>query len=145
MDHHDPKKTPVTTGWDKRMSTAPISPLFGLILLLSLFFAASAWAGGPAHGAKGAGMGTAFAAVADDPSAIAHNPAGIGFLPGTQLYLGALAVAPATSFKADNGYREETKSQIFAAPHAYLPSELEYSDVTVLIPVSIFQKLSPWA
>ncbi len=111
------------------MSTAPISPLFGLLLLLSFFFPTSSIAGGPAHGAKGAGMGTAFAAVADDPSAIAHNPAGIGFLPGTQLYLGVMAVAPETRFKADNGYREETESQIFAAPHGYLCSELGDGDV----------------
>ena len=110
------------------MSTASISLLFGHILLLSFFFATSSIAGGPAHGAKGAGMGTAFAAVADDPSAIAHNPGGIGFQQGTRLYLGAMAVAPETRFKGDYGYTEETESQIFFAPHAYLSSELQWND-----------------
>ena len=45
--------------------------IFGLIALLIL--AKTSLAGNPLEGAKAAAMGGAFAAVADDPSAIAHN------------------------------------------------------------------------
>ncbi len=101
------------------------------ILFIVLFFSSPAMAGGPAHGGKGAGMGTAFAAVADDPSAIAHNPGGIGFQEGTRVYLGAMAVAPKTRYKGDDGHTEETESQIFVVPHAYLTSDLEWNGVTL--------------
>lgn len=44
------------------------------------------------QGAKAMGMGNAFSAQADDPSALYYNPAGIAFLPGIQISLGALAI-----------------------------------------------------
>jgi len=113
------------------MSPTSLSLAYCLALLWSLLLVSAVSAGGPAHGGKGAGMGTAFAAVADDPSAIAHNPAGIAFQKGTSLYLGGMAVAPETRYESDNGYYEETKSQIFIAPHGYLSSELEWHDVTL--------------
>jgi long-chain fatty acid transport protein len=102
-----------------------------LILFIGLSFSSPVMAAGPAHGGKGAGMGTAFAAVADDPSAIAHNPGGIGFQEGTRLYLGAMAVAPNTRYKGDDGHSEETESQIFVVPHAYLTSDLKWNGVTL--------------
>jgi long-chain fatty acid transport protein len=111
----------------------PIKYLFAYLfnLCIVLFFSSPVMAGGPAHGGKAAGMGTAFAAVADDPSTIAHNPGGIGFLEGTRLYLGAMAVAPNTRYKSDDGPSEETETQIFVVPHAYLTSDLEWNGVTV--------------
>jgi hypothetical protein len=45
-------------------------------LFSSILFPVAAFAGGPVHGAKAAGMGTAFIGLADDPSAILFNPAG---------------------------------------------------------------------
>lgn len=51
------------------------------------------------QGAKAMAMGNAFAARADDPSALFFNPAGIAFLQGSQVNLGALlAMAPRTEF-----------------------------------------------
>ncbi len=101
------------------------------IFLISFVVATPALAGGPAHGAKAAGMGTAFAALADDPSAIAYNPAGIGFQEGTRLYLGAMAVAPKTQFDDGGENKEETESQLFVAPHAYFTSNLAWNDVSL--------------
>ena len=51
------------------------------------------------QGAKAMAMGNAFSALADDPTALYFNPAGISYLPGTQVNIGALAiVAPQTVF-----------------------------------------------
>jgi long-chain fatty acid transport protein len=52
---------------------------------------ASAFAIGE-QGARAAGMGTAFTAVADDGAAIFYNPAGIAFQSGTHMQMDAMAV-----------------------------------------------------
>ena len=60
-------------------------------LVLLLFTATSAMAGGfrlPEAGAKAMGMGFAFTAQANDPSAIYFNPAGIVQLEGTNVMVG---------------------------------------------------------
>ncbi|MCL5966128.1 MAG: outer membrane protein transport protein [Deltaproteobacteria bacterium] len=61
------------------------------ILLVLVFSATSAMAAGfrlPEAGAKAMGMGFAFTAQANDPSAIYFNPAGITQLPGKNVMLG---------------------------------------------------------
>jgi len=53
---------------------------------------ASAYAGGfqvPEMGIKAMGMGNAFTAVANDPSALWFNPAGISFQHGTAVTIGS--------------------------------------------------------
>ena len=50
------------------------------------------------QGARGMGFAGAFTAQANDPSAIFHNAAGIGFLKGKQLYLGGTLIHPSTNF-----------------------------------------------
>jgi long-chain fatty acid transport protein len=67
----------------------------GTVLLLAWGIHAPAW--GEAfrvldQGAAASGQGTAFAAQADDPSAVHYNPAGMTQLKGIQTYFGALAV-----------------------------------------------------
>ena len=65
------------------------------ILVVLMFAATSAMAGGfrlPEAGAKAMGMGFAFTAQADDPSAIYFNPAGIIQLEGQNLKLGVTYV-----------------------------------------------------
>ena len=70
-------------------------------LLAPALFVALLFSGNPAWGsafsiaelgARAAGMGTAFCAVADDGSALLYNPAGIGFQPGTRLQMDNLVV-----------------------------------------------------
>jgi long-chain fatty acid transport protein len=90
----------------------------------ALLMTATAWfavtmvrAGGfelPNQGAAGAGQAEAFAAQADDPSAIYYNPAGIAQLQGTEVSAGIYALFPKFRFDADNGPSEEMT----------LPSEL---------------------
>jgi long-chain fatty acid transport protein len=50
------------------------------------------------QGARGMGFAGAFTAQANDPSAIFHNPAGIAFLKGKQIYVGGTGVRPTTDF-----------------------------------------------
>ncbi len=101
-----------------------IAPLWSLISLLFLMLLPSTLhAGGPVHGSKAAGMGTAFVAVADDPAAILHNPAGLAQIKGTNLYGGITAVIPSTDFEDAAGRSEETGFQSFFPPHLYLCSD----------------------
>lgn len=51
------------------------------------------------HGARAMGMGGAFTAVANDPSAIFFNPAGLAQLKGLKLMLGATFITPSSSFR----------------------------------------------
>lgn len=51
------------------------------------------------HGAKAVAMGGAFTAVANDPSAVYWNGAGLSFLRGTHFMLSTHAIAPKSSFK----------------------------------------------
>lgn len=95
-----------------------------LFLFLSLAPAARAVAGGPIHGARAAGMGTAFIGVADDPSAILHNPGGLTQSKGTQAYGGVTAVYVRSELEDATGERESTDFQLFYPPHLYLTSNL---------------------
>ena len=83
----------------------------------------SAHAGTPIHGAKAAAMQAAFVAVADDPSAIVHNPAGITHLNGTHIYTGVTAVMGSTEFKDPAGRTEESDFKVYFPPHAYVTSD----------------------
>jgi long-chain fatty acid transport protein len=50
------------------------------------------------HGTAAAGQASAFAAQADDPSALYYNPAGLTQLPGFQAYVGVDFLSSVTSF-----------------------------------------------
>jgi long-chain fatty acid transport protein len=54
------------------------------------------------HGAAAMAMGGAFVAVANNPSAIFHNPAGIAFLKGTQISVGPTFIFPTGSLTLPN-------------------------------------------
>jgi len=76
-------------------------------------------------GAKALGMGGAFTAQADDPSAIFFNTAGIADLERTQLYLGVSTIFTGTSFAGvdpDPGYGTtgETGTMVFPPFNAYV-------------------------
>ena len=54
------------------------------------------------HGAAAMAMGGAFVALANNPSAIFHNPAGIAFLEGTQISFGTTLIFPVASLSLPN-------------------------------------------
>jgi long-chain fatty acid transport protein len=101
--------------------------LFSLVLFL--FLTGFSFAGTMVHGAKGAGMGTAFTAIADDPSAITTNPAGLTQLTGTNIYGGATFVFPSTTYQNLSGQSEDTEFQVFFPPNLYLSSDLNTKDI----------------
>lgn len=107
--------------WFSQWAENPWSAIAALSL--TLIGPRIAFAGGPVHGAKAASMGTAFVAIADDPSAILHNPAGLTNLKGINLYGGATAVMPSTEYISPSGESEKTEFQVFFPPHFYVSSD----------------------
>jgi long-chain fatty acid transport protein len=70
--------------------------------MLPLLISANIYAGGfqlNEHGARALAMGGAFTAVANDPSAIYWNGAGLSYLPGTNFMIGTSLIAPSSSFR----------------------------------------------
>ena len=106
---------------------------YNLIVILSISFLLQppSFAGTPVHGAKAAGMGTAFVGIADDPSAIMHNPAGLTQLKGTNMYGGGTVVIPSTEYTSPSGASEETDSRVFLPPHFYISSDFNMENVVL--------------
>jgi long-chain fatty acid transport protein len=73
------------------------------------------------HGAKAMGMGGAFTAVADDPSAVYWNGAGLTQLWGVNFLLGGTLISPAASFRGITPQITEykTQDQSFYPPHFF--------------------------
>lgn len=98
----------------------------GLLLISLIFisiFPAGSFAGSPVHGSRAAGMGTAFAAVADDLSAILFNPAGLTQVQGTNFSSGTTIVIPSSEYRSPSGGSEKTEPQAFLAPQLYAASD----------------------
>jgi long-chain fatty acid transport protein len=73
------------------------------------------------HGAAAMAMGGAFTAVANNPSAIWHNPAGLSWVEGTQVLLGATFIIPSGSVTMpyfDQTYKQDT--EVFTPPNVYV-------------------------
>jgi long-chain fatty acid transport protein len=75
-----------------------IVALFVALLLTQANFGSAAGFLIYEHGAAAMAMAGAFVSVANDPSAIFHNPAGIAFLKGTQVQVGTTLIMPSGSF-----------------------------------------------
>lgn len=76
------------------------------IVLVSSWLSSSASAQVPriqGQGTSASGQGNAFAAQADDPSALHYNPAGMTQLHGVQIMAGALLSGGTTSFTSTSG------------------------------------------
>ncbi|MBU5613833.1 OmpP1/FadL family transporter [Geomonas azotofigens] len=81
--------------------------------------------------AKAQAMGNAFAAQADDPSALAYNPAGIAYLKGRQIQIGyGVVLLPQTEFNgvtnisSPNTTSEMANGDLVAVPTVYLTHEV---------------------
>lgn len=78
-------------------------------------------------GSRGNALGGSMIARADDPSALAWNPAGITQLKGTQLSGGVAAIAPRSDTTTTyNGQQDKTslKSNTFIVPNAYITHQV---------------------
>jgi long-chain fatty acid transport protein len=100
-----------------------------MILVVMLFaWLQAAQAGGfqiPEMGVKAMGMGNAFTAVADDPTANWFNPAGLGFQTGTAVTVGGVVVLPKTDFTSNTSNPQHPASssadkKAILIPHTYI-------------------------
>ena len=100
-----------------------------LLALLSLMIAGAALASGFSlfeQGAKATALGGAFAATADDPSAIFYNVAGLAQQRHLTFFAGATAISFANEFRGDpsdeftSGATGSYKRHIFVPPNAYV-------------------------
>jgi hypothetical protein len=61
-------------------------------------------------------MGTAFVAIANDPSAINFNPPSLVSIKGTKRHGGGIIVVPSREFKSPAGATKETSFRAFCPP-----------------------------
>src|SRR5437868_5885433 len=78
----------------------------------------------PNQDPEGISRGNAFAATADNPSAIYYNPAGISQLQGTQVRVGLYFISADTSFSGASG-KGETDASLQEVPQVYCVKTLE--------------------
>jgi long-chain fatty acid transport protein len=96
--------------------------------------------------AKATGMGEAFVTQADDPSALAFNPAGIAQLRGLQLNLGGTLCNAYTERRGPDGSRTDIEDKWQWVPSLFVTHDLGLSNVTTGIGVSLPNGLSSeWA
>src|SRR5438270_490154 len=98
-----------------------ISPAATLLAALTLA-AISAQAVGfrlPNQDPEAIARGNAFAATADDPSAIYYNPAGITQLEGQSVRAGVYAVTPGIDYTSPTGLKASVKSDTVFVPQIY--------------------------
>lgn len=88
------------------------------------------------QGTAAAGQGDAFAAQADDPSALFYNPAGMTQLEGVQLYTGVLVVGGSYDYTSPVGQKYHgTLDGTIASPppsYFYLTANLDRLNINIL-------------
>ena len=94
------------------------------LLVLSALFIGTIHAGGfqlNEHGARAMGLGGAFTAVADDPSAMYFNGAGLTQLNGWNFMVGTSFIAPNSEFRGvyPDVTSYKTTAQTFVIPNGY--------------------------
>ena len=101
------------------------------------------------QGAKAMAMGNAFAAQADDASALAYNPAGIAFQKGNQLQIGTTTIlVPQTQFDGTTKLSgativsEKANRDIFLAPTVYATTSLESVPLSFGLGINSFHPLA---
>ncbi len=100
-----------------------------LSAIMTLVISAQAFAGGfqiNEHGARAMAMAGAFTGLANDPSAIYFNPAGLTQLSGTHLLLGSTIISPKASFRgpAPQVTEYSLQSQTFTPINFYFTHQL---------------------
>ena len=100
-----------------------------LLSVFALLISTNLFAGGfqlNEHGARAMALGGAFTGLANDPSAVYWNGAGISQLSGTNFLIGTSLIAPSSSFRgvspATDKYRG--KNLIFFPTHFFMTHKL---------------------
>lgn len=102
-----------------------------ICFLIAVGLTSTAFSGGyaiPEQGAKSAGMAGAFTGIANDPSAIYFNPAGISFISGMNMMLGSTFVSPSAQYQnpAYSNTIYKQKDLFFVIPQFYFTYQWEY-------------------
>ena len=104
---------------------------FFCVCLLSVFLAKNGFCAGSGayrlevQDAEALGKGSAFAAQADNPSAVYYNPAGLTQLKGkTYVSIGASEVQPFSVYESTSGNKTERRKQLFTIPNGFVVSDL---------------------
>ncbi len=149
-------KESATGGWVKGL--VRFSACFGLFVNLLWGTYDPAWAQVPriqGQGTAASGMGNAFAAQADDPSALHYNPAGLTQLHGVEFMAGGLFSGGTTQFTSPTGVTatgDRNGSVAWPPPgHLYLTANLKdlglsaLGDLTAGVGVNVpFGSLNRW-
>ena len=107
----------------KMISKILLFSIFSFIMLSSLVYPAGFTIYN--QDAAAVGMGNAFTAIADNPSAVFYNPAGINQLEGTQLRSGLNMIYSDTSFRgAESGKRTDIESNFATLMNGYLTHKI---------------------
>jgi long-chain fatty acid transport protein len=126
------KEGTIVRGKPMKEKTTAIS----IILIISLFHASSAFChgwGGYEQGAKAKGMGGAFTGLADDPTAICYNPAGIVQLKGTHGSFGFSVPVITGTFKSNGtsgmpggsrGDETDLDTKVIFIPNLYITHQV---------------------
>ncbi|HIE43795.1 MAG TPA: hypothetical protein EYP78_03235, partial [Candidatus Omnitrophica bacterium] len=97
-----------------------------LVMVISAnIYAASMQA--PSIGAKATGMSGAFTAVADDPSSLYWNPAGLGMCEGTMLMKGNAFIIPVAYYEVENADKEKNITPVQIIPNCFFTHDLNDS------------------
>lgn len=128
---------------------------FLLFLIMGGFLINAAYASGAGfhvreQGAKATGMANAFAAQADDPSAIFYNPAGLAFQEGTQYSLGVTYISLSkTKFKGTTeiggstvAVKDKTRGGTAIPPNFYAFTTLESMPLSLGIGLNLAYPLT---
>jgi len=79
----------------------------------------------PEAGAKAMAFGNAFVGMADDPSAVQFNPAGMTQLEGNQILTGVTSVTTSNSYASTSGVKSDAEKGSFLPPHFFYTNHLE--------------------
>jgi long-chain fatty acid transport protein len=87
-------------------------------------------------------MGEAFIAQADNPSAVAFNPAGLAQLTGTEVNVQATLVNGFTDYTSPSGEETHNKDKWQAVPSLFATTDMGFKDMAMGIGVSFPNGLS---
>jgi long-chain fatty acid transport protein len=102
----------------RRNPTGATLPAIALVVSLSVG-ANAVGLRDPNQDPEGIARGNAFAATADNPSAIYYNPAGITQLEGNNARAGLYFISPDTQYTSTSGVKAHTDSSFQAVPQLY--------------------------
>jgi long-chain fatty acid transport protein len=122
MNHPLPVDPVPTSLPSWRQPPVSLAPLLWLTACLTPFLATRSGAVGfrlPNQDPAGIARGNAFAATADNPSAIYYNPAGITQLEGHHFHAGLYLISAGTEYTSPGGQKAETKSNFQPVPQVH--------------------------